>query len=162
MNLLALSSDPVALDATMCRLFNLDPGLVPTTRFGMESGAGTLREDEIELLGDPFASFYTADFDIKHSVLPAYRPGGFMKALNNALVPKPFIKTAGCTRCGTCVKVCPVNPKAVDWPDGDRSVPPAYRYERCIRCYCCQELCPEKAIELKVPFIRRLFGGKAH
>jgi Fe-S-cluster-containing hydrogenase component 2 len=34
---------------------------------------------------------------------------------------------------------------------------PAFDYETCIRCYCCQELCPEHAIDLKVPwFVRSL------
>jgi formate hydrogenlyase subunit 6/NADH:ubiquinone oxidoreductase subunit I len=56
--------------------------------------------------------------------------------------------------------MCPVSPKAVDWHDGDKKKPPSYKYERCIRCYCCQELCPEKAISLKVPFIRKIFGKK--
>jgi len=54
-----------------------------------------------------------------------------------------------------------VSPKAVDWHDGNKKNPPTYKYERCIRCYCCQELCPESAIYLKVPFIRRIVGKKS-
>jgi len=158
MNLLVLSADPVALDATVCRLLNLDPALVPTTVYAQEAGCGTLVESEIELVGDPFAWFVKGDFDIKRDPLPSFQPGGLFKAVNNALVPKPFIVGEKCTRCGTCVRVCPVRPKAVDWHDGNHSDPPSYLYDRCIRCYCCQELCPEKAVELKVPFLRRLFG----
>jgi formate hydrogenlyase subunit 6/NADH:ubiquinone oxidoreductase subunit I len=26
---------------------------------------------------------------------------------------------------------------------------PVYDYKKCIRCYCCQEMCPEKAIIVK-------------
>ncbi len=158
MNLLAFSADPVALDASLCRLLDVDPALVPTTAFAHEAGAGTLERDEIELLGDPFASFSQPSFDIKREPLPSFRTGGLFRAAKNALVPKPFIVAERCTRCGTCVKVCPVAPKAVDWHSGDHKVPPSYLYDRCIRCYCCQELCPEKAVELKVPLLRRLLG----
>jgi len=48
-------------------------------------------------------------------------------------------------------KGVPGNPKAVDWVNNDKSRPPEHRYAICIRCYCCQELCPEKAIDLKKP-----------
>jgi uncharacterized protein (DUF362 family)/Pyruvate/2-oxoacid:ferredoxin oxidoreductase delta subunit len=161
MHLLAFSSDPVALDASLCRLLDVNPELVPTTAYAAQVGAGTLRESEIELLGDPFASFSQPQFDIKRDPLPTYRQSGLFRAASNALVPKPFIVEAKCTRCGTCVKVCPVTPKAVDWHSGDKKAPPSYVYDRCIRCYCCQELCPEKAVELKVPLLRRLLDGPA-
>lgn len=158
MNLLILSADPVALDATVCRLLDLDPSLVPTTVFAQQAGCGTLELSEIKLVGDPFVSFKKPSFDIKRDPLPTFRSGGLFRAVNNALVPKPFIVAEKCTRCGTCVRVCPVSPKAVDWHGGNRAEPPSYRYDLCIRCYCCQELCPEKAVELKVPFLRRLVG----
>jgi len=54
--------------------------------------------------------------------------------------------------------VCPAKPKALDWSQGGTSQPPAHDYRICIRCYCCQELCPEKAIELTKPLLRRIFG----
>ena len=99
------------------------------------------------------------DFDIKREPVRAYARGTGSSFMRNALVPKPFIHTEKCTRCGTCVKACPVDPKAVDWHDGDKKKPPSYKYDRCIRCYCCQELCPESAVELRVPLLRRILGN---
>jgi formate hydrogenlyase subunit 6/NADH:ubiquinone oxidoreductase subunit I len=33
-------------------------------------------------------------------------------------------------------------------------------YTTCIRCYCCHEICPVKAIDIKrVPFGEALLGG---
>jgi formate hydrogenlyase subunit 6/NADH:ubiquinone oxidoreductase subunit I len=32
---------------------------------------------------------------------------------------------------------------------------PDFDYDKCIRCYCCQELCPERAIGLKTPWVTR-------
>jgi formate hydrogenlyase subunit 6/NADH:ubiquinone oxidoreductase subunit I len=52
--------------------------------------------------------------------------------------------------------MCPVQPKAVDFAGDDRSRPPAHDYALCIRCYCCQETCPERAIEVKTPLLGKL------
>ena len=162
MNVILLSADPIALDATACRLMNLDPELLLTNKAGLEMGAGTYLEKDIELLGDPLESFIAKDFDVNRAPQKPFRPsGGGMKMFKNAIVPRPYIIAEQCKRCGICVNMCPVSPKAVDWHDGNKSNPPSYKYERCIRCYCCQELCPESAIHLKVPLIRKVFGKKS-
>jgi len=158
MNVLLFSTDPIALDATVCRLIAIDPEFIPTIYLGMKAKIGTGKKEEIELVGDPFESFVDKDFDVKREPVRAYSRGTGSNFIRNALVPKPFINAEKCTQCGTCVKACPVEPKAVDWHDGDRQKPPSYKYERCIRCYCCQELCPESAVELRVPLLRKILG----
>jgi Pyruvate/2-oxoacid:ferredoxin oxidoreductase delta subunit len=153
------SSDPIALDSTVCRIIDIDPEFVPTMKIGKEVGLGTYIEDEIELLGDPIEGFIDKQFDVKREPVEAYKPGGSgIRALRNLFVPKPYIVHDKCIRCGVCTQMCPVNPKAVDWHDGNKQKSPYYKYEKCIRCYCCQELCPESAIKLKVPLIRRIFS----
>jgi formate hydrogenlyase subunit 6/NADH:ubiquinone oxidoreductase subunit I len=72
-------------------------------------------------------------------------------------VPKPFIVAEKCTLCGTCISSCPADDKAVNWFNGDHTKTPVYNYDKCIRCYCCQELCPESAIVLKYPLLRKTF-----
>ena len=72
------------------------------------------------------------------------------------VVPRPVIRKDRCTRCGTCVKMCPVTPKAVDFRKPDPGEPPEYDYGLCIRCYCCQEVCPDNAIEVETPLLGRL------
>lgn len=160
MNVILLSTDPIALDSTACRLMNLDPELVLTNKVGMEMGAGTYLEKDIEILGDPIEDFIVPDFHVNREPVKIFRPRSGMNAIKNALVPKPYITADKCVKCGVCVNMCPVTPKAVDWHDGNKKNPPTYKYERCIRCYCCQELCPESAIHLKAPFIRRVFSKK--
>lgn len=160
MNVLLFSSDPVALDATVYRMVNLEPELVPTTKFGKEAGLGTYIKEEIEILGDSLESFYNSGFDVKREQIKPYKTGGFLNFIRNSFVTRPQIIDEKCVKCGVCVNMCPVNPKAVDWHDGVKTKPPMYIYKRCIRCYCCQELCPESAIELHVPPIRRIFMKK--
>jgi uncharacterized protein (DUF362 family)/ferredoxin len=153
MNVLLLSDDPVALDATICRLVNLDPHLVPTIGYGEAFGLGSAAL--IDLVGDPLEPLIAPDFDVDRSLRPAVdHHGGVRRVARCLVVPRPVIRAAACTRCGTCVRVCPVTPKAVEFVD-DGS-PPVHRYDRCIRCYCCQELCPEGAIEIEVPLLGRL------
>lgn len=157
---LLLSDDPVALDATACRLMGLDPALVETVTLGEESGLG--RWTDVTLLGDPLEASVAEDFVANRRAASTTGPANGVAAwLARALVvPRPYIVAARCTRCGTCVDVCPVDPKAVQWvgspEEGHRSRPPAHDYQRCIRCYCCQEMCPERAMEVSVPLLGRV------
>lgn len=160
MNVLLLSSDPVALDATVCRMIKLDPGFVPTTTLGHKAGLGTYLEEEIEVLGDDLTGFIDSSFNVRRKPVRPFKNGGVIQFIRNSLVPKPAIEHSKCIKCGICTNMCPVKPKAVDWFKGNKSMPPTYSYNRCIRCYCCQELCPESAIYLKYPFIRKLMAKK--
>lgn len=160
MKVLLFAKDPIALDATMCRLMNLDPSLMLTNKAGMEMGAGTFLEEDIKILGDSMENFTAMDFDVNRKPEKPYVNSGGIKFIKNAITPRPYIVDDDCVKCGVCVSLCPVDPKAVDWHDGDKSKPPSYKYDRCIRCYCCQELCPESAIHIKQPIIRKIFSRK--
>ncbi|MCK5585173.1 DUF362 domain-containing protein [Candidatus Bipolaricaulota bacterium] len=155
MNVLLFSRDPVALDATVCRLIELDPKLVLPIQYGIEFGLGA--HENIEYLGDPIESFVDREFVVnRHPLSTTEEPGRVNRMARRFVVPKPFIRAAKCTKCGTCVSVCPVDPKAVDFRGAGRTAPPVHDYQRCIRCYCCQELCPEGAIEVAMPLLGRL------
>lgn len=158
MDIILVSADPVALDATVCKLVNIKPEFVPTVLFGKEAGIGDY--ENIEIVGDKLESFIANDFQVVREPVSSYNQGGLINFVKNRIVPKPVIISSKCIKCGVCVNACPVKGKAVNWDKGNRSVPPVYQYNKCIRCYCCQEMCPEGAIELKVPVIRRLISGK--
>ena len=155
MNVLLFSRDPVALDATVCRLIELDPKLVLPIQYGVEFGLGAY--ENIERLGDPIGSFVNKAFIVNRLPLSTTEgPGRVNRMARRFVVPKPFIRAAKCTKCGICVSVCPVDPKAVEFHGAGRTAPPIHDYQRCIRCYCCQELCPEGAIEVATPLLGRL------
>ena len=155
MNVLLFSRDPVAVDATICRLIGLDPDLVPPIVHGAASGLG--RATDVALLGDLIDELAVVDFDVnRHPRSTTGRPGWASRLARRLVVPRPAIRPERCTRCGTCVAVCPVTPKAVRFADEARSCPPEHHYDACIRCYCCQELCPEETIEIDVPLLGRL------
>lgn len=153
MNVLLFSTDPVALDATASRMINLNPLYVPTTLVGGQTGAGTFNEEEIEIVGDTLKDFICMDFNVERTPVKTVKKNGVNTFLKNRLIAKPEIIEDKCTQCGTCVHSCPVEGKAINWLNEDKTKAPVYDYKKCIRCYCCQEMCPESAIVLKDPVI---------
>lgn len=152
------SADPVALDATLAHIAALDPKLVGAIRYGEEFGLGTAHD--IEIVGDALEEFVLSDFKVNRS--PAKTTAsdkGPVKLMRRFVVPRPVIRPGRCTACGTCITVCPIEPKAVAWPTPEGAsakIPPRHDYARCIHCYCCQEMCPDRAIEIEVPLLGRL------
>ncbi len=157
MNVLLFSTDPIAMDATICRMINVDPALVPTIKFGAEYGLGKYRTEDIEMVGDDFTQFYDKNFDVDRSTINPYKHREIFKIFNMVL-SKPVIKSKLCKKCGMCVNMCPAKPKALQWPDKKQI--PTYNYDNCIRCFCCQEICPESAIYVKKSLLRRIFRLK--
>ncbi|RPI03187.1 MAG: DUF362 domain-containing protein [Calditrichaeota bacterium] len=158
MNVLLFSPDPIALDAMAARLIDLDPLILPTTKPGANWGLGVYTDEEIELLGDPPQQFYNKDFQVKRTPVEIVATLRGVSTLKNLISPRPFIQSLKCVKCGICVSACPVVPKALSWMDENKKMPPQYTYSRCIRCFCCQEMCPEGAIEIETPPLGRLFN----
>ncbi len=162
MHALLFSDDPVALDAVACRMIALDPSLVPTITYGEEFGLGSA--SDVEILGDPVDSFTDPGFVVNRKPGSTTGPakavtGPLSRFFRNRLVPRPAIDHDLCTACGTCVAVCPVDPKAVEFASPAaraQKKPPVHDYDLCIRCYCCQELCPERAIDIEQPLLGRI------
>ena len=155
MNVLLMSTDPVALDSVFSRLVYLKPEMVPTNYHGEKMGLGTWKEEEITLLtpegkismAEAVKKYGNPDFHVDRTEVRKNiwtRMAGALKIFQK----KPYIETDKCVRCGICVQSCPVPGKAVDFRKG-KDKPPVYDYRKCIRCFCCQEMCPKKAIKVK-------------
>ncbi len=157
MKVLLFSTDPVALDATACRLIHLDPAHVPYLPIAREAGLGTYLEEEIELVGDDIAPVVRKDFNVVRKPPERFVTSeSFPTFLKKLISPKPVIDYKLCLRCGECIQICPVKQKAVNWDSEEKDRKPVYDYKLCIRCYCCQEICPARAISVKVPLLGRV------
>ncbi|MBN1317662.1 MAG: DUF362 domain-containing protein [Anaerolineales bacterium] len=156
MSVLIFSTDLVAMDAVVCRLIGLDPELVHTITWGEKWELG--HYNQVKLVGDPIEQFIVSDFVVnRRKEFGLGGRGSVSQLLKDWITPRPVLVPENCTRCGTCVQVCPVSPKAIDFRsnEGNRASP-SYDYSQCIRCYCCQEMCPENAIIIKTPLLGRL------
>lgn len=155
MNVLLMSTDPVALDSVFSRLVYLKPEMVPTNYHGEKMGLGTWKEEEITLLtpdgeismAEAVKKYGNPVFNVDRTEVRKNIWTRMAGALN-IFQKKPYIEADKCVRCGICVQSCPVPGKAVDFRKG-KEKPPVYDYRKCIRCFCCQEMCPKKAIKVK-------------
>ena len=149
------SGDFSALDSVAARLMSLEPMEVGT--FAAAAGRGLIRPDatDVMVVGDELARYAVKDFR-KPKTLSKEKGFG-QKRLSSAVVSlakayslKPVVNQERCTGCGQCARICPKQTIVMSKEKA------RIRSSKCIRCYCCHEMCEHKAIEL-----RRSMGGKA-
>lgn len=106
-----------------------------------------LRPDEVKISDIvPAASKGT----VSVSALKIFSGGAFGKILS----PRPEIEKAKCRGCGECMRSCPQH--TIEMIKSKDKTVAHIKREKCIRCYCCQELCPFVAIKTKRNIILRL------
>jgi len=162
---LLAGADLTAVDVVACHLIGLDPKLVPVLRAAEMHDFGAASLDHIEVVGDDWRELCVPDFEKVtelHDILGlAPLPPSVLRWLRRHWSARPRIRAESCKKCGACARGCPVSPPAID-----PSAPTRKQVddERCIRCYCCHEFCPEKALELRQPWIGRVcqFQRLAH
>ncbi|MCX7966697.1 MAG: DUF362 domain-containing protein [Syntrophorhabdaceae bacterium] len=136
LGIICISKNTYALDYHIERMIKL-PYLLPITKEAKK--ISFIGEYEVIEYGNPV---------IKDFVMPKTMntdcnlPEGIKTVLKNLLIKKPKIKRGICKGCGVCIKVCPAS--AVEAFNGSVK----FDYKKCIRCYCCQEMCPNDAIKI--------------
>ncbi len=156
MNTLLFSTDPVALDMIFCRLIDLKPEFVPTLR-SIEDESLIIDFNKIDLVGDEISELINPSFNVVRKKFDRFAStGSFPQFLKNIISPKPVIDYDICKNCGRCILQCPTDPKSVNWKDSGDFAYPVYNYKTCIRCYCCQEICPHNSITIKTPLLGKL------
>ena len=178
---LVAGADALAVDIVCTALVGMEPEEVETTRVAIARGLTSGRLQDIELLGESLDALRVADF--RRGMAAPVDPGlvprilrGLLSAESSAngegdaLGRGPFrILSTGwvwrqlvsfpyagedCTGCGFCARHCPVD--AIEVVDRRAQMDTG----RCIRCYCCHELCPETAVMLRKPLLGRVLMGR--
>jgi uncharacterized protein (DUF362 family)/Pyruvate/2-oxoacid:ferredoxin oxidoreductase delta subunit len=148
LGLILASHDALSIDQVVCDLLGISRKALLTNRVAFEQGFG---RDGIEVLGER-----VEDVRIPHFQFPPLSgadwnlPGFIRRALKNALSTKPVIEEERCVLCNRCVEICP--PKALTRKANGFT----FDYGKCIRCFCCQEVCSEGAIKIEPGWIPRL------
>ena len=133
-----------ALDVSAQRLIGMDPDHIGTTASATRRGLlDTVEEtgDVIVPVGDfalpPTYAGPQKNTRLRNVILTRMQKAGRLYA------PAPHTVPGWCIGCGQCVRICPENAVVL------RNGKAVFDLSRCIRCYCCHEMCQVRAIDLK-------------
>ncbi|MFZ5644286.1 MAG: DUF362 domain-containing protein [Bacillota bacterium] len=139
--LLLGGTNPYALDAAACRLAGISPEKVVYLRQAELRGligklnSLDLRGDSLEAVDPPFKL-------PGHKNLDFNAPPEIKKVLARWFQPRPIFDREICAGCGDCARSCPSG--AITVGGGKAFVD----LDKCIRCFCCHELCLPKAVSI--------------
>jgi len=144
------SGDYNAIDVATCRLMSIDPLRVPTITAAVERGYLKGDLSDVSVTGDVLEGLIVKNYLGPSTYLGKDSNSGksnrFMRlvfALVNEYPPRPVIHADRCVSCMKCVRSCPV--KTITIVDKK----PHIGYKKCIKCYCCHEMCDSHAISLE-------------
>jgi len=129
--------DAFEADRAICQMLNMDPDTLLTNRVAKELGLV------------PETAYIQGDFHmINDFMLPdlgplMFGPAFLQKLMRKHFIQRPVVKNQLCSHCGECRHYCPAT--AIN-SQVDRIT---FNYDRCIRCYCCIEICPQGALSAK-------------
>jgi len=141
---------PYRLDMAACSLIGFGTNEVPLLRRLAERKMISADMSDIEYAGDSPDSLGVRRFipPKSHGVRDfneTKAPGIIKKFLSRFVQTRPFVSNVLCSGCGVCKESCPAGIIKID---GSKA---KIDYKSCIRCYCCQELCPQKSVGIKRP-----------
>ncbi|HXW68029.1 MAG TPA: DUF362 domain-containing protein [Dissulfurispiraceae bacterium] len=128
------SRDAVVLDGVVCAMLGIKPDELLTMRVAKEMGFAkidTVIDGEVPLIKD-------FKFPVVGSLI--FGPKPLHRTMRRHFVQRPESDDAICKLCGECWKYCPA--KAISRKG--RKID--FDYDKCIRCYCCIEVCPHGAL----------------
>jgi uncharacterized protein (DUF362 family)/Pyruvate/2-oxoacid:ferredoxin oxidoreductase delta subunit len=142
--LLLAGINPVAVDVIAGEIAGIPKNLIFVERTARKLGIEGADRAAIETVGMLWAEARVAPFRLPpqtdlHWNLPPF----LTNRLRHYLTTRPCAVMEDCKLCGICVNACP--PRAIAIKDGKL----VFDYHRCIRCFCCRELCPEGALDVQ-------------
>ena len=154
MNAILAGTSPYAVDAVAARLVRFDP--LRVTTIGAAAGRGLIDLNAVEVVGETVDSMTVPDF-----VLPStFTTGGSGSKLKTTIASiisrsgldrtRPVVSAQACVGCGSCAKSCPAG--AIHVVERKASIDRS----KCIECYCCHEMCTNKAIKLEKGAVGRM------
>ena len=137
-----------SLDTAVARIMDENPSNLPTLSTAVERGLLNA-EYSINIIGQDITPFVNPKFKRVPAVV-LFKPSGsrcvnwlFKKLFNQ----KPVVSKRKCKGCNKCFDHCPA--KAVIIKQRRKGGYVTFDLEKCIRCMCCQELCPFHLVKVK-------------
>ncbi len=139
--LILASDNAVAVDAVIATMMGCEPERLKFLRKAKEAGLGDYDLSKIEIIGElmklPDFKFPPLGGEVM------MQNGPIQEMIHNRSILRPKADPTLCTACGTCIDHCAVSALSMQ---GNM---PMVDADTCITCFCCQEMCPEKAIVLQ-------------
>ncbi len=133
-----------AVDKTICTLLGLDPQELLTYNLARQLG---FFDGEVHVNGN---LHIVDDYRFPELNSLSMGPESLNRFMRKYVIQKPVVDNDKCKLCGECWKICPAevishNTKGIQ-----------FDYDKCIRCYCCLEVCLHGAICAKEPLLGKL------
>ncbi|MFI3250433.1 MAG: DUF362 domain-containing protein [Eubacteriales bacterium] len=154
LGVLMASCDTLNLDLAVADMMGLGPHRVPYLAAGHRRGLCDATFDSIHITGDIEVFSPIENWKLPASYLAGdgtqsfsgFVPKPFRKSaqkVEHALAPHPVIDKDLCIGCGKCLEICSKDTILL------QNKKAKVVQKNCIRCFCCHEVCPVKAIDIK-------------
>jgi ferredoxin len=144
---LLISDNPYELDVVGCSLIGIPLDKVATIVASKNRGYTKMDINNIDFVNMNLEEFGTVQFKRPHSGGLGFIKGKFPRIISQRIekivLAKPTFDEKICVKCGECERACP--PGAITMGE----IVPIVDLNKCIRCFCCQELCSFKAVKVK-------------
>ena len=147
--LLLGSTNPLALDMIASRIAGYEPLIIPTSRAAFFRKKWLQAENDILYDGPEISSIVKKGFNkIPISTTNNIALKFVMKRIKflKKLEKRPVFIHENCTDCQKCVNICPV--QAI-LPLSTKIAHIVLSDNKCIRCFCCSEVCTDNAVEIR-------------
>jgi len=135
LGILIAGQNAAAVDMTICSMLGVPPEKLSTN---IEAKNAGIVDGQLYIQGDfPLIS----GFKIPEPDPLTFGPEPLHKLIRRHLLQRPVVDRQLCDVCAKCWQYCPA--KAIY--RSARQI--TFDYNRCIRCYCCIEICPKGAIQ---------------
>jgi ferredoxin len=148
------STNPLILDIIASRVAGYEPLVIPTSRAAFFRKKWLQSEDDIIYDGPEMSSIIKKGFTkVPISTTNNIALKFVMKRIKflKKLERRPVFNHENCTGCQKCVNICPV--QAI-LPMPSKKTHILLTDKKCIRCFCCSEVCTDNAVEIR----RKVFG----
>jgi len=153
--LLMAGTNPIAIDIIAAEIAGMPGKLLFVERQAEKQGLNGSDRNEIEVVGFDLNNLHVRPFRLPPVSDVEFGLPRFIKnLLRNHLTTRPVQIKSRCVLCGVCVRSCPPGVIKIV---GKRL---EFDYSHCIRCFCCRELCPEAALDVRKGFLLKILGGK--
>ncbi|MBQ7520093.1 MAG: DUF362 domain-containing protein [Clostridia bacterium] len=157
---IAAAEDALTLDFWLCRMLGVPLEDFPLWRAARQRGLPQCELKDGAIAGDlaPAHRFSGAQVPASHSLRLIPRFPFVGPLIEKAMTSRPVHIPERCIGCGRCQEVCAAG--ALKHSGQARAVSGSisslsFDYSKCIRCYCCHEMCPVQAIGfMESPLVR--------